>query len=596
MFRSLPILSPLVHYFRVFHRYARGRLLFFIALAVLGSLLSGLGLTMMIPLLEYDSSDPVERSGLVRAIYDALDGIGAGVSLTSVLVTIFVVFLLKGALLFLQSMVRLRISTHMMRDMRLLLARAYRDMSYTYFTQTTSGYLTNALVTEINRALGCFQQYALLLAGIANVAIFLAYSALLNWRMPAVALAVGLLFIWPARHLARRVRKLSLGVSDQNAYIQHFMLQLVEGFKYLKATDRFSVLMDRLLGSVRRHRAMSLRGQVLAAMPKFLVEPIAVVIVSLCILYIVGVQGEALITNVVAVLLLDRSIRFIFQLHAANQNFTNLVGGLVMLEKVREEVARNREPDAGEALDTFRDAIRLEHVTFRYDQGAVLDDVSLVIKRQQTVGIVGESGAGKTTLFDVLTGLLVPQNGSVTLDGCDYARIRKADLRRLFGYVTQEPVLFNDTIRQNISLWTEGEGVEERIQQAARIAYCDEFIRQSESGYDTAIGDRGIRLSGGQRQRLAIAREIFRDPEILFFDEATSSLDSESEAYIQRSIREMHGQRTLVIIAHRVATVRTCDEIIVLERGRVVQQGSWDALIREEGSAFYGMCQLQGLV
>jgi subfamily B ATP-binding cassette protein MsbA len=194
--------------------------------------------------------------------------------------------------------------------------------------------------------------------------------------------------------------------------------------------------------------------------------------------------------------------------------------------------------------------------------------------------------------------LFPPQTGTVTIDETDYRDINYSSLRRVIGYVTQEPVIFNDTIANNISFWEcdmNEESCRRRIEKAAKLANCDKFIAETEKGYETVIGDKGVKLSGGQRQRIAIARELFKEPEIMIFDEATSSLDTESEMLIKESINSLKGERTIVIIAHRLSTVKNCDYIYVLKEGRIVEEGSFDELYRDTNSRFYSMCMSQNL-
>ncbi len=200
--------------------------------------------------------------------------------------------------------------------------------------------------------------------------------------------------------------------------------------------------------------------------------------------------------------------------------------------------------------------------------------------------------------MDIMTGVLTPRSGTVLVNGRPLAGIPPADWRRRIGYVTQEPVIFNDTVASNICLWTCSPSdpvCQDRIREAARKAYCHKFIQELPSAYDTVVGDRGIRLSAGQRQRLAIARELFKRPEILILDEATSALDSESELFIQQSIQELKGSLTVILIAHRLSTIRPADYIYVLADGGIVQQGTFRELLAEEGSRFQQMCRLQNI-
>jgi len=239
---------------------------------------------------------------------------------------------------------------------------------------------------------------------------------------------------------------------------------------------------------------------------------------------------------------------------------------------------------SGTSLPAINGAIRFEHVTFRYrlDAQPVLSDVTLDFPAGQMIGVVGQSGSGKSTLAKLIQRLYMPEAGRVFVDGVDLAMVDTAWLRRQIGVVLQESVLFNRTVRENIALADPGATME-RVITAAQMAGAHEFILELTQGYDTQIGERGSSLSGGQRQRVAIARALMTDPRILIFDEATSALDYESERIIQDNMRIMAQGRTVIIIAHRLSTIRRADRIITIERGRVVEDGTHDELIRQSG-------------
>jgi len=207
---------------------------------------------------------------------------------------------------------------------------------------------------------------------------------------------------------------------------------------------------------------------------------------------------------------------------------------------------------------------------------------------------VGHSGAGKSTIVDLITGVLRPNSGRITVDGIDYSDLNRKSLRSMIGYVTQEIVMFNDNIRNNISLWDrDAPDRDRRVELSAQKSYSDQFIAKLPAGYDSGLGDRGIKLSVGQRQRIAIARELYRNPQILIFDEATSALDTESENFIKRSIEDLKGNKTIIMIAHRLSTVKSADYIYVIDKGKVIEEGSFAALFENKNSKFYQMCQLQ---
>ncbi|MCX8020698.1 MAG: ABC transporter ATP-binding protein/permease [Chitinophagaceae bacterium] len=266
-------------------------------------------------------------------------------------------------------------------------------------------------------------------------------------------------------------------------------------------------------------------------------------------------------------------------------SFSNMRKGAAALRRMEEILqTRNTIDDNpnGIPLREFRHKIEFRNVSFRYDEAIILDQINLCIEKGKTVALVGASGAGKSTLADLIPRFHDVSEGELLIDGINIKNYSLQSVRNLVGLVTQEPVLFNDTIANNIALGMQ-HATRDEIIAAAKIAHAHEFIIQKENGYDTNIGDRGMKLSGGERQRITIARAILKNPPILILDEATSSLDTESERLVQDAIQQMMQNRTSIVIAHRLSTVRHADEIIVMHKGKIVERGSHDELMRQNG-------------
>ena len=250
-----------------------------------------------------------------------------------------------------------------------------------------------------------------------------------------------------------------------------------------------------------------------------------------------------------------------------------------------------KDPVSPKPLDEFRQGIRFNNVSFSYGDRTIIDDVSLDIPKGKMVALVGPSGAGKTTLADLIARFYDVRQGSIMLDGNDIRDYRQEDLHRLMGIVTQESILFNDTVYNNIKFGVE-DATEEDVINAAKIANAHEFIEKMPEGYQTNIGDRGAKLSGGQRQRIAIARAVLKNPPIMILDEATSALDTESERLVQEALTHLMKNRTSIVIAHRLSTIQYADKIVVLQDGRIVEEGTHNELIAKK-SVYSHLCELQ---
>jgi len=260
-----------------------------------------------------------------------------------------------------------------------------------------------------------------------------------------------------------------------------------------------------------------------------------------------------------------------------------------------------QEPEGNIEVPQFSKKIEFKDISFAYNKedGNVLRQINLEIPVNKTVAFVGESGAGKSTLIDMITLMLRPSSGEVFIDGIAGSDIKRASWRSQLGYVSQETVVFDDTVANNINLWKgdyeNDDEVRENVHSAAEKAYALDFIKDLSEGFNTIVGDRGVRLSGGQRQRLFIARELYKNPNLLILDEATSALDSDSENFIQESIDNLKGSMTVVIIAHRLSTIKNSDYIYVLDEGRVIEDGSYDELTRDTNGRFKEMVDMQSL-
>jgi subfamily B ATP-binding cassette protein MsbA len=355
--------------------------------------------------------------------------------------------------------------------------------------------------------------------------------------------------------------------------------------------------------SIQKLTRLQFKNSVASAVTGSVREPIAITLIIAIVVIQLVFLSQDLAPIFVAIVLINRGITAAMGIQKTWQGVMNKSGGLELVDEEFGRLAEHRERGGTRELGPLSEGIELREVSFEYSaQSPVLHGVDVRIPRNTTVAFVGESGAGKSTLIDLLTLLLKPTSGELTIDGISWREIELASWRKQIGYVSQDTVVFDDTIANNIAMWAEpktsglsGEELHERMREAARKAHLAHFIEGLPEGYETVVGERGIRLSGGQKQRLFIARELFKQPNLLILDEATSALDTDSEKAIQKSIDELKGTMTVVIIAHRLSTIRNVDYLYVLDQGRILEEGTYAELRDRSEGRFREMVELQTL-
>ncbi|TVQ41692.1 MAG: ATP-binding cassette domain-containing protein [Wenzhouxiangella sp.] len=573
-----------------------------LALTILATLAEGIGIVMLLPLLKaIDGFDSGETTGVGAALQNILDRIGIADSLLGLLLLIAGFFLLKGAFMFLAQGYKAYLRGQLMRELKGRMYDDYSRMSYQYYASRDTGYFTNLINAQVQHFLTAFTSIIQFSAKTLMAIVYIGVALVVAWRFGVMALVVGGLIMAAFGVLNVYVRDLSRRSAAEASVLSKLMIQSLQSFKYLVATAQGDKPRKQTLKSIHRLTGYEIRSGIAKAFTSSVREPLIVV----AILAVVIVQllwfNQPLAAILVSIVLFKRGLDAILQMQTTLQATLSKIGSV---EKVQEEFERQRqvrEPEGGIEIGPLEEGVRFESVSFRYgaDQDTVLKDISLEIAHLQSVALVGESGAGKSTLVDMLTLMLKPVAGRILIDDVPADQIRLSSWRRQIGYVAQETVVFNDTIANNICMWAGDTSSDEvlmgRVREAARQAHIAHFIESLPDGFDTEVGDRGMRLSGGQRQRLFIARELFKRPRLLILDEATSALDTESEQEIQKSIDELRGKMTVVIIAHRLSTVRNVDRIYVLDQGRIVEQGDYELLRNDESTRFAQLVAMQEL-
>jgi subfamily B ATP-binding cassette protein MsbA len=541
-----------------------------------------------------------EMSGLLEGIRGRLpSGVFgdwlAGRAFVLVPLAIVALFFVRGVFLYFGQYLTARSGAKVIRDLRLALYESVIRQSLSFFQAHPSGLILSRILNDVQRLQRLTTHQLADLVRVAAMIPFLLVAALVHdWRVSLLTLVALPLLGLPMVRLGKKLRSASTASQEDMARVASRLTESVTGIKVVQAFGMESHEIGRFGEAVASMLRADLRAGRAAALAPAVMELLGAV-VGAALFYVAGYQiaRGRLDPGDFAVVLFCLGLLFM-STRRLNAVYVELQRGIAAAERVFDMLDRERaivDRPGVETLPPFTERITFDAVSFDYGDRPVLQAIDLVIERGEIVALVGASGAGKSTLAQLLPRFYDPTSGAVRIDGRDLREVSLASLREQIGLVTQETVLFDDTVRNNIA-YGRGDVALDRVVEAARASQAHGFVEELPRGYDTRLGERGQRLSMGQRQRIAIARALLKDPPLLILDEATSALDAESEVLVQRALERLMEGRTSIVIAHRLATVRRADRIVVLDEGRIVEQGDHESLVRA-GGTYARLCRLQ---
>ncbi|UCC71114.1 MAG: ABC transporter ATP-binding protein [Gemmatimonadota bacterium] len=575
-----------------------------LATLALGSLLDGFSMILLIPFLRALFGESLVipgASSLVERVLDAtLGGFLAGASpneaLRNVVVVVMAALLLKNAFFYAATALGVQAQEGIVRDMRNELYGHLQRLPLGFFDRNKVGQLVARVFTDTNQTK---EMIKITMADVSKHMVSLVAFALMlfliSWKLSLLAFVVAPLFLGFLKPMLYRLRRGFRSAYDAQGELTSMLQETASGARLVKAYGAEHYEKDRF----GRTNQVVFKDIVRAERIRLLTSPLSELLGGTVTLVLVWVGAQFVFSGEMTaeafLTFLTISLRMQSPLKGLTMFPARAQASLAAADRFFEILDAGSEPatEDGHVKDGLEREVAYEDVDFAYDgEEPVLKGVSFKVKRGEVVALVGPSGAGKSTIVDLLPRFYRPASGRITLDGVDIAEIRLDSLRNLLGVVSQEAVIFHDTVRANIAYAVPDRYSQEEIEAAARAANAHEFIEHLPNSYDTLLGDRGVRLSGGQRQRIAIARAILRDPPLLIFDEATSALDAESERLVQEAVDRLLANRTVIVVAHRLSTIRGAHQIIVLHDGEIVESGNHEDLLARQG-AYRRLYELQ---
>lgn len=528
-------------------------------------------------------------AAIAWAVKPALDEVLVGKKyeyLTFLPLGIVVLFSAKGFFSFCQAYLMRSSAMKLVRETRNTLYHHILRLPIGYFHKESSGVIISRIINDVESLNSLVSDFLkTFIVEIPTVVFLLGVAFYRRWDLTLLSLLLLPFIAYSTRKFGKSVKKKRKETQRKLSFLTQRIGETIFGARIIKVFNREETMQEKFQDDNKKYYREFMRVVRLKEFTRLVIDVatglgIAGVLWYGSVLIIQGSMTAGVFASVlVAIYMMFSPVKKI------GEAYTGIQEARASIERIDTLLMEEHEEQGEISVERFRESIRFDHVSFSFPGTAtqVLREVNLEIRAGEVIAIVGRSGVGKSTLVDLIPKFHLPTNGKIMIDGTDIRKITLHSLRHLIGIVSQDIILFNDSIRENIGFGNPGAS-EQEIFEAARMAYADEFIRELPEQYNTTIGDRGLKLSGGQRQRIAIARAILKNSPILILDEATSSLDSVSEALVQKALDELMKGRTTIVIAHRLSTVKNADRILIVEQGSIVDAGRHEELISKNST------------
>lgn len=527
------------------------------------------------------------QTWLVKDVLDKIFIEQNGFYLKILPLAVLLIFLLKGIVYYIYSILLQQVGQSIIRDFRLQIFNHIHKQSLSFFNEMPTGTLMSRVISDVallqqavsNALVGVIRDFF-------QVIILLGVVFYMNWRLAMITFIVMPIAAYPIVKFGRLFRKLSTSTQEEVAHVSNILHETITGNRIVKAFTKEEYESKRFLQQVTRLFVLTMRDAKYRCMQHPMMEFIGGCAIAMIIWFggkeVIGgnMTPGTFFAFLTALIAAYEPVKSVTKINSVIQQGLAAATRVYAILDIEPEI---RDKKDAIPLPLFSSQIECRNLNFSYDnENFVLSNINLTVPVGEALAIVGPSGGGKTTITNLIPRFLDLKEGSILIDGIDIRDVTVASLRNQIAMVTQQTILFNDTVRNNIA-YGDQQAPEEQIHEAAKAAFAYDFIQALPKGFDTIIGEGGARLSGGQQQRISIARAILKNAPILILDEATSALDTESEREVQKALENLMKDRTTLVIAHRLSTIKNADRIIVIKDGAIVEQGTHDLLIAQKG-------------
>lgn len=558
-----------------------------IFLTLFYSLLEGASIGLVLPVLllvaEGDLSLLIQQGGYWKYLDMLYRTIGMPLTLTTLLASILFIVLLREGLGYFQKVYARKIQADYTAHLRKEGFNRIVTADISYFNNKKIGDIVNTMTIQMGNAGFVIWVFTQLITTSFLMVVYLALLLMMSWQMTLLSLGVIVILSLSIQRQIQYSRGYGVSLVEITNELHQFLSQKLGGIRVVKAStaeDKEVTTLDSISGkiAVNQFRQAISQGKI-----AFIFQVFATAMVLFVFYFAVEIIRMPIVELALFFFIIIRMSPYAMNINTQRHELANMMGSVENVFQTLDEISAHAKIQSGPRIfEELKDSIRLKSVGFSYDKIPVLKNINLTIPKGKMIAIVGASGAGKSTLADLFLRFYDPLSGKITIDGVDMGDFNIPSLRSKIGFVTQDIFLFNDTVEANIC-YGANNPTRKEIVKAAKIANAHDFITKLPRAYQTIIGERGVKLSGGQKQRLALARAILKKPQLLILDEATSHLDSDSEKLIQESLKEISRKCTIIAIAHRLSTIETADRIVVLEEGRIVEEGTHKDLLEKKG-------------